>query len=473
MKNKCKTILPEFLFVLAVGLFLLAWAVIQPYNASPDEDMKYQIVEYIMKHWRLPHGGDPEIRHELWGISYAFNPILSYMLGAVTGKAATLVSGSAMAPVIGARFVNVIFGMATAALTIKIGKTMFKKETARFFIVLVCFLPGSLFIHSYINTDSIAVFSTSWIVWCWVKAVKKGWTKKLSVELAVALSVCALSYYNAYGFILCSVFFFCGSILFCEDRQNNMKRMFTLGILITLIVVICAGWWFIRNGFLYHGDILGMKTSSEFAELYARTDLKPSNRMTPERQGMSIVDMFFWVPGQWRHNWLGTVVVSFVGTFGFLDIFMPKIWTLLYCTVFGLGIFGLFFQLRRQFFVTGLQKQVTYQKDDKGKTEHIVIRKEKKWYIKNYFHICMLAAMVIPFILLVKYAYSSDFQAQGRYLMPMLIPFMYFITLGYQNLMEKLIKKEKIRVWVYKGLDILYMASAVAVYIFVFVPNYI
>lgn len=470
--NKRKEKIVEILFLTGVFVFLLFWAVVQPFNASPDEAMKYQIVEYIMKYGTLPHGGDPEIRHELWGISYAFNPILPYIAGAVFGKAALIFTSAEMAPVIAARIVNVLFGTATAALTIKTGKKLFQKESSKVFVVLVCFLPGAVFINSYINTDSIALFSTAWIVWCWVKALKNGWGKGVCIELALALSVCALSYYNAYGFILCSVFFFAGSIMFCEDKSWNYKKMFSLGFLIIVVVVICAGWWFVRNGILYHGDVLGMRTSSEYAQLYAREDLKPSNRITPQSQGMSIWEMLFWIPGEWKFNWLVTVAVSFIGTFGFLDIFMPKAWSLVYVVVFAAGIAGVFFQIRRQFFVTGLQKSVRHAKDNAGDTVYITIRKNKRWDMKSYFHLCLLAAMVIPFILLVKYAYSSDFQAQGRYLMPMLIPFMYFITLGYTNIMDKFVKSQKVKRWISNLFCIVYIASAIGVYIFVFVPNY-
>lgn len=234
MNNKKEKIV-EILFLTGVFVFLLLWAVVQPFNASPDEAMKYQIVEYIMKHGTLPHGGNPEIRHELWGISYAFNPILPYIIGAVFGKITLLFTSAEMAPVIAARIVSVLFGTATAAITIKIGKALFQKEYARLFVVLVCFLPGAMFINSYINTDSIALFSTAWVVWCWVKAVKNSWSKGLCIELALALSVCALSYYNAYGFILCSVFFFAGSILFCEEKRWNYKKMFSLGFLIIAV----------------------------------------------------------------------------------------------------------------------------------------------------------------------------------------------------------------------------------------------
>lgn len=470
--NKRKEIIVEILFLIGVFAFLLCWAVIQPFNASPDEAMKYQIVEYIMKHGTLPHGGNPEIRHELWGISYAFNPILPYIIGAGFGKAALLFTSAEMAPVIAARMVNVLFGTATAAMTMKTGKQLFLKENARVFVVLVCFLPGAVFINSYINTDSIALFSTSWIIWCWVKALRNGWRKSLCVELALALSVCALSYYNAYGFILCSVFFFAGSILFCEDKRWNYKKMFSLGALIIAVVAVCAGWWFVRNAILYHGDILGMRTSSEYAQLYAREDLKPSNRITPQSQGMSVWDMLFWIPGEWNFNWLVTVAVSFVGTFGFLDIFMPKAWSIVYFIFFAAGIVGVFFQIRKQFFVTGLKRNVRHAKDDTGDTVYITIRKNKRWEMKNYFHLCLLATMVIPFILLVKYAYSSDFQAQGRYLMPMLIPFMYFITLGYHNIVDRVIKSRKVKGVISNIFCIGYILSAIGVYLFVFMPNY-
>lgn len=37
-------------------------------------------------------------------------------------------------------------------------------------------------------------------------------------------------------------------------------------------------------------------------------------------------------------------------------------------------------------------------------------------------------ALLIPNYLNAYYSYSSDFQPQGRYSMPMLIPLMYFVT---------------------------------------------
>ena len=178
MKKTVKTVKKEYaiwIFVLLVFVFYLSWALAAPFDASPDESMRYQIVEFIVKHGTLPDGRDPEIRNANWGISYAFNPILPYMAGAVFAKVVQVFTDSFRATVIAARMVNVLLGCGMAWFTWKIGELLFrKKETGRLFAVLVCFLPGTCFLFSYINTDGLALFTTAWILYCWCRACKEG-----------------------------------------------------------------------------------------------------------------------------------------------------------------------------------------------------------------------------------------------------------------------------------------------------------
>ena len=54
----------------------------------------------------------------------------------------------------------------------------------------------------------------------------------------------------------------------------------------------------------------------------------------------------------------------------------------------------------------------------------------------------MAISAIIPNMLNVWYSYSSDYQPQGRYSMPMLIPLMYFVTKGLIILKDKLIKEQ-------------------------------
>ena len=51
---KKKQYVPEILFLVVLFCFIFLWAVVQPLNVSPDEHMRYQIVEYIMKYGTLP-----------------------------------------------------------------------------------------------------------------------------------------------------------------------------------------------------------------------------------------------------------------------------------------------------------------------------------------------------------------------------------------------------------------------------------
>ena len=82
------------LFLLGLfGAFFL-WSMMQPFGAPPDEKERFKIVEFIVKHGKLPHGGDPEILLYGWGFSYGFQPILSYIFSAGIVKVVSLFSDS-------------------------------------------------------------------------------------------------------------------------------------------------------------------------------------------------------------------------------------------------------------------------------------------------------------------------------------------------------------------------------------------
>ena len=46
------------------------------------------------------------------------------------------------------------------------------------------------------------------------------------------------------------------------------------------------------------------------------------------------------------------------------------------------------------------------------------------------FHICMVACIIIPNMLCLWASYDVDYQPQGRYILPMIIPFMYVVAYG-------------------------------------------
>ena len=468
-KEKCC----EWIWVFLILGFTFAWMIIQPYNVSPDEQMRYDLINYIYENGVLPRGDEPLLRHEIWGISYAFNPYLSGLISALFMKGVSVFTINSTCLLIAARMTGVLCTAGTVWMGIRFSRIFFQGILRWVFIFFISLLPEVIFLGSYLNNDSLALFTSAWIICIWAYVLKEGWTWKNCIQLGIAISVCLLSYYNAYGVILCSVIFFCITILLCQEKMWDWKRLFSHGIIIFIIIALLAGWWFIRNYVIYDGDILGMKTSTITSELYALEEYKPSNRITPKNLGMSILDMFFWIPGKWNFNWVGMLFVSFIGVFGQMTVFMPSVLPKIYMVVYAVGLLAVIPQIKVLFLPSYDLISVGRKKEDKAEIITKKYRKGMPWKNERIFNQVMLLSIIIPVILCVYYAYASDFQAQGRYIMPMLFPFIYFVVKGYEKILYGWIKNEVIR----KLCLILLMAFALFVagysYFVVFAPQYL
>ena len=73
------------------------------------------------------------------------------------------------------------------------------------------------------------------------------------------------------------------------------------------------------------------------------------------------------------------------------------------------------------------------------------------------FHLSMLLSIALPFILTIHYAYTLDFQNQGRYILPIIVPLMIYVVRG----IEKLVSLKKLPKWIGT------VVSAVAILLFV------
>jgi 4-amino-4-deoxy-L-arabinose transferase-like glycosyltransferase len=219
-KLQIKKINIGLIIVLLASASYFMWSVTLPFNTGPDEYMRYQIPQFIYEHGSLPHGGDPTIRNEIWGFSYGFTPILSYIISALFMKIMSIFSQNDFALLIAARFTSVLWSAGTVLMCCKIGKKLFSKRLQYLLAIFVGFLPQFIFISSYVNNDSMAVFSTSLIIYFWIVGLESKWNFRSCIGLAVGISLCALSYYNAYGYILCSILLFIFSFVY-QYRQSK------------------------------------------------------------------------------------------------------------------------------------------------------------------------------------------------------------------------------------------------------------
>lgn len=421
-----KTII-KILFVLYILVLCTTWALTMGYNNAPDEAMKYDVCKYLVKHKALPDGGDPEIREVNWGLSYAFTPILSYIFSAVCMAITSIFTDGQFKIFVSTRMVSVICMCAYAFMNIKISEKLFNGIFKWLYVVLVTLLPQVVFLGSYLNNDSFALFTVSIIVYSWILGIEKDWDWKSCIILSIGIGICSLSYYNAYGYILCSAIIYCLSNWI---KKINFKTFLKKGFAIVGIVFIIAGWWFIRNFIIYDGDIFGISVSREYAEKYAVDWLKPSNRQTPNNLKWSLKTMIF------EKKWYKDIIDSFIGLFGNMNVRMDKRLYRAYKTVFAFGFFGLIVKA-----IHNIIKKII----DKFKTKKVLLTNENK--IKNkekiLFDMIMILCIIIPILLTIYYAYFNDYQAQGRYMMPMIIPLMYFVTKGIEEIFNLIIKNKK------------------------------
>lgn len=75
----------------------------------------------------------------------------------------------------------------------------------------------------------------------------------------------------------------------------------------------------------------------------------------------------------------------------------------------------------------------------------------------------LVLCIIIPFVLLVRYAYTIDYQAQGRYVLPSLVPLMYIICKSFDVFGSTFKYKEKIPVWVIN------VVEAVSIFVILFI----
>lgn len=412
MKKITKEKWLEILFFAFILLIWLSWAWILPFNEGPDEYMRSRIVEYIVEYGKLPTGYQQEIMDYSWGFTYGFRPILPQIAEALFVRAAMLFTSDAFSLLFAGRLCSVLCGLVFAGYVRAIARKLFGRPAVQWlFTFLTVCLPQAAFLFTYLNCDSMALMATAMIVWYLLRGMEDGFSVPTCLKLAVSFSICILSYYNAYGFLITGAVVFFGYYLEKNRRgEHCWKEFWKKGILILAVVLILSGWWFVRNYFLYDGDILGLKTQNEYAEQYAMDILKPSNRQTYQNQGHSMLYMLF------RSDFVISVIKSFIGVLG--PLWYALRWWMYagYGMIFAAGIIGLLAEAAGR------------------------IRRRKRGTAadcrKLFWHLGLLIAVIVPNVLNFWYSYATDYQPQGRYSMPMLIPFMYYITRGLYDLLR-------------------------------------
>jgi len=403
----------------------------------PDEHARILIPQYICKYGKLPTGFEEEVRIPAYGFSYGLYNSAPYYLQGFVMRFVDLFTDSQTTLLFAARMVNVMLGLFMAVMVYKLAGKVFEHPGAKWlFCVAITFLPQNIFIHTYVNTDSCCMLSTAVILYGLVCGYQDHFQIKSSLWLSLGIILCALSYYNAYGYILCSILLF---LAYYIKRENgrisyDVKGMMRRGITISAVVLLGIGWYFIRSYVLYDGDFLGLSTRTKMAIQYAIPSVNPENAVTYRSMGYSLWQMIK------ETHMLDVLYTSFIGEYGSMFIVGSRWMYRFYKVFLAAGLLGS---------VGGLAVRL--------------IKGKKPGFRRCFFHLNLVLCMLIPLFLLFRYAYTMDYQAQGRYILPALIPFMYYVVQGLHEWTKLKIGELQIPK---RFTDICYVAAIVLILIF-------
>ncbi len=410
-EKKYRLSLYEIIFCFCCFVFYFLWAINnKPLDYSPDEHMRYNVSEFLFKNNRLPLGA--EIKDSVWGFSYACLPTMfRHVIDFIFMKIGSVFFLKEFHILLCARMVSVLCGTLVVLFTIKISKILFDSPSRWLMVGMVAFIPQFAFLSSYINNDIVALLGVTLIMYSWALGINYNWNFKSSLILAIGVAICAASYYNSYAWILFSVFLFIFTYL--NINKKDYKGLFKHISFISLVVFLIAGYFFIRHLF-YYRDLLGIKTTRLYGELYALESFKPSNRVTCHTRGVSLISMLFE-----EMHFVELSYKSFIGCFGCMQYQLPQFIYDFYSTLFIISLVGIMCH-----FIYNIRF-----KSQSGKNINIIM-----------FQISLMFCIIITIGLSIYNSYFVDFQAQGRYCYPALPAIAYFFTKGFDFILKLLFK---------------------------------
>jgi hypothetical protein len=194
------------------------------------------------------------------------------------------------------RWLSIVFGGVTVIMTYLLARALFPKARAIWLLAasLLAFNPMVLFIAASVDNDALAMAVCSTATWWLVVGWRRGCPLWWVIVLGVILGLAAMTKLSGLGLV-----FVAGLVLVREAvRRTHLLWLVARGFLVTAIIALLGGWWYVRNALLY-GELTGLNA---FLDVAGRRPPTPLSAYVQE------------LPGLWTAFW---------GVFGGFDILAP------------------------------------------------------------------------------------------------------------------------------------------------------
>jgi hypothetical protein len=388
-----ETVVPAVLALLFLALTMF-FAHFTPFEfgnyGAPDEVTHYRYnVEAILQHHRLPVPGRDDLSAYrtcydrpagLYGqvpclISYTMYPGLNYILAA--GGAAVAQGVLHVSPLWGARAVSWLWGAAFVVFLFLASQLVVGNwRYAVLATAAVAFIPQVLFIASYVNQDIHSLAISALLAYAVLLLYRRGVTRLTVGWFALAFGLAWAVKYNYLIDVPVAV----GVVIWLYARgQLAGRQLVTLSWSSAVAALVLSGYWYLRNLVVLHDPLGQSFMLRKMAEFHALGPAHPLNLHALTYLG--------------RLNFFDLSFRSFFGLFGYMDLPLPD------------GAYEL-----AKFVVLALVVGIVAE--CLGRRDRRALR----------VLLALAAFGAVSFGLLVYNTLQLDFQPQGRYLFPVLVP---------------------------------------------------
>ncbi len=391
---------PFFIIFGLYGAFSIILVTAIPANFSvndvrggPDEAVHYRFnVEFIRENHRLPIGHQDDL--EAYGACrdnkigqvpcvYSYNtyPGPNYVISALS--AALFGRTDALTPQVAARFTSLASGILFVAFTYGAAYCVLRRRAlATCLVAVVAFIPQLLFTNSYTNMDAHSLAISAFLGFTLVKFMQRPRARKWQILHAIALF--GLLPVAKYNYFILGAGALALTIYTLTKEKLKQSELLRFGLYALLSFLILASFWYVRNLVQYH-DLLGQSfVIQKMAEHHA---LGPKLPLNLESLNLLLQMDFF-----------NILFRSFFFGFGLMNFFLQEYdYKIVLALLLVIG----------SIFTYNLLQPVEKQP----------INRKLVWLTLLYALVCLGTLGVIVYNSL-----AYDFQPQGRYMYPVLVP---------------------------------------------------
>jgi len=152
------------------------------------------------------------------------------------------------------RYVSLLFGVVTIAATYFLAREVFRgtEAVALAAAVLTAFNPQFIFTSAAVNNDILLTALCSLAVLFSVLIVSRGPSTRRYVALGIAVGLASATKLTGAGLLAVVLV-----LTLVVARRHSAKEAIRGGLMVVGLVLLLAGWWYLRNWLLYQ-DLTGM-----------------------------------------------------------------------------------------------------------------------------------------------------------------------------------------------------------------------